>query len=54
MSEMERLVNLLHLEREAHAKTRRKLEKAEHDRDRYARRIAMMRAQSKAENAAAN
>lgn len=33
------LISLLYLERRAHAETRRKLEKAEHDRDRYARRI---------------
>lgn len=28
---------LLYMERRAHAETRRKLQKAEHDRDRYAR-----------------
>lgn len=34
----ERLVAQLYLERRAHAETRRKLAKAEHDRDRYGRR----------------
>ncbi len=39
MTEEERLTALLYLERRAHAETRRKLAKAEHDRERYARRI---------------
>lgn len=33
---------LLQLERKAHAETRRRLEKADHDRKRYARRIRFM------------
>ena len=39
MTEIENLEYLLYLERAAHSKTRRKLAKAEHDRDRYAKRI---------------
>lgn len=39
MTETENLEYLLYLERAAHGKTRRKLAKAEHDRDRYAKRI---------------
>lgn len=35
---------LLYLERRAHAETRRKLHKAEHDRDRYAKRIRFIQA----------
>ena len=35
---------LLCLERRAHAETRRKLQKAEHDRDRYAKRIRFVQA----------
>ena len=38
-SEVERLRQLLSIERHLHQETRRKLEKAEHDRKRYARRI---------------
>lgn len=43
MSE-EYLSSLLYLERRSHAETRRKLEKAEHDRDRYAKRIRFVQA----------
>lgn len=39
MTETENLEYLLYLERGLHSKTRRKLAKAEHDRDRYAKRI---------------
>ena len=39
MTEIENLEYLLYLERAAHSKTRRKLAKAEHDRDRHAKRI---------------
>lgn len=38
----ERLAAQLYLERRAHAETRRKLAKAEHDRDRYGRRIRFL------------
>ena len=38
-SEVERLRQLLSIERHLHQETRRKLEKADHDRKRYARRI---------------
>ena len=38
------LISLLHLERRAHAETRRKLAKAEHDRERYAKRIRFIQA----------
>ena len=38
-SEVERLQQLLSIERHLHQETRRKLEKADHDRKRYARRI---------------
>lgn len=43
MSE-EYLSSLLYLERRAHAETRRKLAKAEHDRERYAKRIRFIQA----------
>lgn len=38
------LISLLYLERRAHAETRRKLAKAEHDRERYAKRIRFIQA----------
>lgn len=37
-----RLIALLDMERKAHRETRRKLEKAAHDRERYARRIRFL------------
>lgn len=37
-----RIFLLLQMERKAHAETRRRLEKADHDRKRYARRIRFM------------
>lgn len=40
----EYLLSLLYLERRAHADTRRKLAKAEHDRERYAKRIRFVQA----------
>lgn len=39
-----RLIALLDMERKAHRETRRKLEKAAHDRERYARRTASCKA----------
>ena len=41
----ERLVAQLYLERRAHAETRRKLAKAEHDRARYGKRIRFLQGQ---------
>lgn len=43
----ERLAAQLYLERRAHAETRRKLAKAEHDRDRYGRRIRFLQGRHK-------
>lgn len=45
MAENERLRDLLNVERAAHRETRRKLEKADHDRKRYAKRIRFLQGQ---------
>lgn len=42
MAENDRLRELLDMERSLYAETRRKLEKADHDRQRYAKRIRFM------------
>lgn len=41
-ADIEKLLMLLKTERSNHVKTRKKLEKAEHDRDRYAKRIRFL------------